>query len=663
MKEEDKKKFKYYFIFYRSRFYLSIMLAFALVIIVYSLEIGIFAISIIVLLLILEVGENDDANKALSDYAKEIYLDENIENENIYNYFPLPFVILNYRKHIERYNDSFENLFLGMALKDKSISDVIGGINTNKAVYNTLINEEYYRIYIKKVNLSNLNDSKKNYKYILYLWNNTENAILNMLIKKEKTVVALIFIDNYDEALETVEEVRRPLLVALIDRKLNALAQEVGGIIKEFEKDKYLMIISYDNLERIKANHFDILTQIREINVGNKIPITLSIGIGVSGDTLAQSMVYARSAVDLALGRGGDQAIIKNVDKYSFYGGNTKELEKSTRVRARVKAYALKELMQETEHVIIMGHRNPDIDSLGSAIGIFKACQSIDKHANIIINEVSTNIKELYNRLIELPEYRNNIFIKNQRANEIIDDKTLLIVVDVHKASIVEYPALLSKSRKIVVFDHHRMSTGCIENPVLSYIEPYASSTSELITEILQYFDEKINFQAVEADALLGGITVDTKNFAVKTGARTFEAAAFLKRVGADSVRVHSLFKHDMKAYRDKVTTVKDAEIFKDYIAISECPLDAENPSLIAAQASDELLTISGIKASFVMCQKGKNVTISARSMGNINVQVIMEKLGGGGHQTVSGAQLENTDLLTTRNKIKQTIIEYLKEE
>ncbi len=659
VKKEDKKKFKYYFTFNRSKFYLAIMAVLSIIVMIYSLEIGIFSIVVTLVLASFELSENDD--KALFYYAKELFLKENLENENIYNYFPLPFVILNYRKLIQRYNLGFENLFLGMALKDKAISDVISGIDLDKSIYDISINEEYYRVYIKKFRLDNSND--ENYEYILYLCNITENKLLNMLIKREKVVVAFIFIDNYDEVLETVEEAKKPLLIAIIDRKLNSLIQETHGILKSFEKDKYLMIISYDKLEKIQTTHFDILNQIREINIGNKIPITLSIGIGVSGDTLAQSMEYARSAVDLALGRGGDQAIIKNVDKYSFYGGNSKEIEKTTHVRARIKAYALKELMKETENVIIMGHKNPDIDSLGSAIGIFKACQTINKRANIIINEVTTSIKELYDRLVALALYKDYVFIDNQGAIQLIDDKTLLIVVDVHKKNFVEYPLLLEQCKNIVVFDHHRMSTSCIENPVLSYIEPYASSTSELITEILQYFDEKINFESVEADALLGGITVDTKNFTIKTGARTFEAAAFLKRVGADSVRVHSFFKNDLKSYKDRVTTVKDAEIFKNFIAISSCPLDTENPALIAAQAADELLTISGIKASFVMCQKGNNVSISARSMGNINVQVIMEKLGGGGHQTVSGAQLENTDLIAVRNKIKQTIDEYFKEE
>lgn len=658
MKEEYKKKFKYYMIFYRSRIYLSIMFVFSIIIMVYSLEIGIFVISIVILLSLWEISEIEDSQKAISEYAKEIFLNEKIENKNVYDYFPLPFVILNSKANIERYNSTFEELFLDMSLLDIYISDIITGFNINDEYYETIINERYYKIYIEKVELY-----EEEIKYILYFWDNTENAILNSLIKKEKTLISLVFIDNYEEVLESIEEVRRPLLVALINRKLNELALEIKGVIKSFEKDKYIMILSYQQLERLQDKHFNILEQIREISIGNKIPVTLSIGIGVSADNLSQSMAYARIAMDLALGRGGDQAVIKNVDKYNFYGGTAKEVEKTARVKARVKAYALKELIQEAEHVIIMGHKNPDIDSLGSAIGVFKVCQTIGKRANIIINEVTLNIKELYERLIKLEEYKKGVFINNQYAENIIDNNTLLIVVDVHKTNFVEYPLLLSQSKKTVVFDHHRKSTDYIENAVLSYIEPYASSTSELITEMLQYIDERVNFKPVEADALLGGITVDTKNFTVKTGARTFEAAAFLKRSGADSVRVHTLFQNDMKAYKSRVTTVKDAEIFQGNLAISICPLDAENPSLIAAQAADELLNISGIQASFVMCKKDNGINISARSLGSINVQVIMEKLGGGGHQTVSGAQIDDIDIATARKKIKQTIIEYFKEE
>jgi c-di-AMP phosphodiesterase-like protein len=310
-----------------------------------------------------------------------------------------------------------------------------------------------------------------------------------------------------------------------------------------------------------------------------------------------------------------------------------------------------------------MGHKNPDIDCLGSAIGIFKVCQVLQKPAHIVINEVTTNISKLYERLINLEEYKKEVFINNQEAEKLIDSRTLLVVVDVHKLTFVESKEVLFKSKKTVIFDHHRKSTESIEDAVLSYIEPYASSTSELVTELLQYVNEKVKLKPVEADALLGGITVDTKNFTVKTGARTFEAAAFLKRNGADSVRVHTLFQNKLKDYTARVNAVKDAEIFEENIAIAICTSDLENPSLIVAQAADELLSIVGIKSSFVMCKKGDGVSISARSLGDINVQLVMEKLGGGGHQTVSGAQIENVSLEEAKGKIKQAILEYLREE
>lgn len=481
------------------------------------------------------------------------------------------------------------------------------------------------------------------------------------LTASQKTVVGIIFIDDYYEVLDNMEDARQPMLISLIDRKINALCRQVGGIVKKFEKDKYILILTADKLEYLKQGKFEILEQVKQIDSGNKQPITLSLGIGIDGKTLAESMNYARMAIDLALGRGGDQAVIRDASKCYFYGGVEKELSKSARVRARVKAYALEELIDEAPNVLIMGHANPDMDCLGSAIGIAKIVMAHGKPCHIVLGEGIKNIKQMYERIIERDEYKE-IFIKPEAALEDVKPGTLLVIVDVHRPSFLECLELAKCIKKVVVFDHHRKSAEFLENTVLTYHEPYASSTSELITEMLLYMKAPVNLSPVEADALLSGITVDTKNFMFKTSARTFEAAAFLKRNGADSIRVRILFQNDMEAYKAKAIAVNSAERYDDIMAISVCPANVENPSLTTAQSADELLNISGIQASFVVCGEDNVVLVSARSLGKINVQLIMEKLNGGGHQTAAGAQLIDATTDEAIAKLKQAIDEYMNE-
>ncbi len=507
-----------------------------------------------------------------------------------------------------------------------------------------------------------MNDYPQNVAVNAEVIQKTENIIVKKEEIKETPLVGLIFIDNFEEAMESMEEVRWPLLVALIDRKLNSLAQQLDGIVRKFEKDKYMCVFSNEHLKVLQEKKFEILDQIREINIGNELPVTLSIGIGVNGKTLAQSMEYARAAINLALGRGGDQAVLKDMDKYSFYGGKTKEVEKSTRVKARIKAYAFRELVEAADEIIVMGHKIPDVDCLGAAVGVYRAAELLGKKSYIVLNEVNTSIKSLYDRLIQSGEYKEEIFLDRTKAMSCIGDKTLLVLVDVHRPNYTECPELLDVCKKIVVFDHHRKSAEFIEHAVLTYLETYASSTCELVVEILQYIVDKVKLKPIEADALLAGITVDTKNFAYKVGARTFEAAAFLRRNGADTTRVRMLFQNDMESYKARATTVRDAEVYKETMAISVCPGDTQNPVLTTAQAADELLNISGITASFVMCSADDKILISARSVGDMNVQLIMEKLGGGGHLTVAGAQLTDASIYTAREQLKDAIQEYLQE-
>ncbi len=473
----------------------------------------------------------------------------------------------------------------------------------------------------------------------------------------------MIFLDNYEEVADGLDEDRVPILSAVIDRKLNQFAQELDGVVKKLEKDRYIFLLSNGMLEKLKERKFDILNVLREVSVGEHIPVTMSMGIGVGGGSLETAMRNAKAALDLALGRGGDQVLIKEGEKYLFYGGKAGEMGRNARIRARVKADALWELMGEASDILVMGHRHADLDSLGSCMGICAIAEAMGKKCRIIMNEIGVGIERLYENMAQAGHYEARL-VKDADAVKLMEEKTLAIVVDTHRSSMVEGPQVLAAAKKIVLFDHHRKSTtDFIEQAVLIYHEPYASSTAELVTEMIQHFGKKIKLKPIEADALLAGITVDTKNFCVKTGAITFEAAGFLRRNGADSIRVRLLFQNDMDTYKAKATAVRDAEIFMENIAISVCPSNVENSALTAAQAADDLMNVTGIKASFVCCKVGDMIYISARSFGEINVQRIMEKLGGGGHFTVSGAQLKDCTLEEAKEKIRGAIEEYLKEE
>lgn len=566
-----------------------------------------------------------------------------------------PYALVNDAKEIINSNDAFGITF---SVKENTenklkITDLIPEFNFDISEQKAIIRAKCYRVFCMP------NDEFKQHYNIFLIENGCEQ---NKDCDINKILVSLIFIDNYDEVLDTMEDVRHPLLLALVDRKLNKMAHDLGGIVKKFEKDKYIFLFSQDKLEYLKENKFPILDSVREIDMGNKLPITLSIGIGLNGSSLYQSMEFARAAIDLALSRGGDQVLIKNQEKYYFYGGHSKEVGANNRVRARVKAFALTELIEEASNVIIMGHKNCDLDCLGSAIGVFSIVNGMQKKCNIVLNKITSAINLLYRRIIDDSRYIG-VFIEGDTALEEINDKTLLIVVDTHKPSICDSPELLASAKKIVVFDHHRKSAEFIDNAVLTYHEPYASSASELITEMLLYTNKSINLTNTEADALLAGITVDTKNFALKTGTKTFEAAAYLRRNGADPVRVRTLFKSSLDIYKAKAEIVANAELYLGNMAISVCNTQVDNPILLAAQAADELLYINNVEASFVLCDNGTNIYVSARSLEHINVQVIMERLGGGGHQSVSAVQLKNISIADAIDMLKNAIDEYFKEE
>ena len=497
----------------------------------------------------------------------------------------------------------------------------------------------------------------KGYLIALYLYDETALKIALRENDNQSLAVGMIYLDNYEEALESVEEVRRSLLIALIERKINKYIAALDGITNKREKDKYLVILRKESVLSLEESKFDLLDDVKTVNIGNEMAVTLSIGIGLDGLTYAQNYEFSRTAIDLALGRGGDQAVVKTSGSITYFGGKSQQVEKNTRVKARVKAHALNEIISSKDKVLVMGHRLADVDSFGAAIGIYRIAKALNRKAHVVINEVSTSLRPLLDMFIDNPEYEEDMIINNAQAIEAAESNTVLIVVDVNKPSITECPELLRSCKSIVVLDHHRQGAETIENATLSYVEPYASSACEMVTEILQYIKDGIRPRSEEADSMYAGIIIDTNNFTTKTGVRTFEAAAYLRRNGADVTRVRKLFREDALEYKTKADAVRQAEIYRGCYAISTCSSNGvKSPTILGAQAANELLNIKGIKASFILTEYQGKVFISARSIDEVNVQVIMERMGGGGHMNIAGAQMEDVSLEEAVAAMKKTL-------
>lgn len=536
----------------------------------------------------------------------------------------------------------------------------------NQRVVHIYQNEKNYRVEIRRVDVQTLlttdmaDDVREDdVLFAIYLYDETK--LVEALEEKEKIklVAGHIYIDNYEEAMEATEEVRRALLVALIDRKITKYMQTAKAIITKLEKDKYLFVCQQQHLEQLQQGKFSLLDEVRSINIGNETPVTLSIAVGVDPDDDNYTMAYEYShmAMDMALGRGGDQAVVKKGDKIIYYGGKTQSAEKNTRVKARVKAHALKEMLITKDQVIIMGHKKPDIDCLGSALGIYRLASMMDKKAHIVINEVTSSIRPAMNNFIGSTVYPEDMFYNSEQALEAIDGNTVVVVVDVNRPRLTECEELLAHTKNIVVIDHHRQSGEVIEHATLSYIEPYASSACEMIAEILQYSMDKPKLRPAEADAMYAGILVDTDNFVTKTGVRTFEAASFLRKSGADMTRVRKAYRSDIDNFKQQAKGVESAELFLDNFAISDAPTEGvDSPTVLAAKVANELLDIDGVRASFVLSKIDNVVYVSARSIDDVNVQVIMEHFGGGGHGTVAGAQIEDVSIDEVKQQIRDLI-------
>lgn len=587
----------------------------------------------------------------------------------------VPYAIILEDGHILWKNDRFSEIVDG---REKFIQKIIPELN--KGIFpkddetrNELeitYKERDYQVELRRISLEGFSESErmlqipkeKEYFIALYMRDVTE---LNSYIREnedQRLIAGLIYIDNYDEVMESVEEVRQSLLVALIDRKINKYINDVDGIVKKLENDKYFFVVKKESYRKFEADKFSLLEEVKQVNIGNARSATLSIGLGLNTATYALSYNYARMAIDLARARGGDQAVIKDCKGITYFGGKKEQTAKNTRVKARVKAEALREFIVAKDQVIVMGHKISDPDSFGACMGIYRAAVALEKKAHIVINDVSTSIKPLYDEIAQSSVYGKDIFLTSGEALDYISDSAMVVVVDTNKPQMTECPELLKRSKTIAVLDHHRQSSTVIDNAVLSYIEPYSSSTCEMVAEVLQYIVDDIKVPSIEADCLYAGIMIDTRNFMNRTGVRTFEAAAYLRRCGADITRVRKMFRDDMESYRAKAEAMRMAEVYREQYAIAECPSDIASPTVLAAQTANELLDINGIKASFVLTVYNGRIFLSARSIDEVNVQIIAEKLGGGGHINSAGAQFEHTNVKEAIEALKVTIDQMIEE-
>ena len=562
---------------------------------------------------------------------------------------PFPGVRVNNDLDITQYNQYFQK-WIDSAPELNNIKKLVPDYKQGLYKQTLPVGEEYYDIY---------SVDEKDCTSIVFVQNRNIDAQGHVA---SNVLICLLLLDNYAEVEENTDELRLPHLFAVIERKVNDYVNTLGGIVRKFERDKFLIVLNADLLEELKNTHFPIVDQISSIEMGN-IPVTVSLGIGYNGNTISEDMLFARSALDLALSRGGNQIVIKKSDdQYEYFGGDGKEVIKNSRVRGRVKAYGFTELILSSSDVMVMGHKNPDLDSLGSASGVFSIANFYGKTCHIVLNEVTSAVKPLYDKLSNDSRY-GDAFITSGEALSLLKRKTLVVVVDTHRTMLTECPELLEKTDRIVLFDHHRKCADSIENYVLSYHEAYASSAAELITEMIMY-TKGVKPTKDELDGLLAGMTVDTKNFAFKTGVKTFEAASYLKKLGADSVAVRRLFKTGFDDYLARTEIVRGAEIKFDNMAFSVLERETENPVVLIAMAADELLSIEGIEAGFVFYddKEQKKVCISARSLGGINVQKLMEKLGGGGHQMGAAVQIPDISLDEAKKLLDEKIIEYIEE-
>ncbi len=598
--------------------------------------------------------------------------------KQLLNEFEIPYALLDFHGKILWVNKRFTEITGKSKNYHKSITTIFPMLTKEllqrgeaAEAMKLSLGERRYRVSMRRLyfdiaehgNLDVSLEESSEYMTAIYLFDETELERYMQENEDQRLVAGLVYIDNYDEALDSIEDVKRSLLTALIDRKVNNYFSEIDALVRKIDRDKYFIVFKNQYMKQLQEDRFSLIEDVKTVKVGNEMAVTLSIGIGNGGDSYNQKYEYARMSIDLALGRGGDQVVVRDGEEITYYGGKNKQVERNSRVKARVKAHALREVIISREHVMIMGHSISDVDSLGAAIGVYCAARVLGKKAQIVLNEVTSSLRPLVEGFSEENGYPADLFIRSEEAIMMTNRNTLVVVVDVNRPSYTECPELLQRTDTVCVFDHHRQSSEVIEKPMLSYVEPYASSTCEMIAEVLQYFSENIKLAPHEADCIYAGILIDTNNFMTKTGVRTFEAAAYLRRAGAEVTRVRKLLRDDMAAYKARAEAVRHAEVYRKAFAISVCPADnVESPTIAGAQAANELLNIVGIKASFVLTEYQNKIYVSSRSIDEINVQLIMERLGGGGHLNVAGAQLSDCSVAEAKRMIQATLDEMLKE-
>ena len=586
---------------------------------------------------------------------------------------PLPYAVLEEDGKILWANDKFMELFEKQTPKERYLSSYIHELNRSvfpkeegqPMQFEVSYEGRDYKATLMYVSVKNLYALEGSLAFakdreVLITVTLEDTTELHRYMKEnegQKLVSGLIYFDNYEEVMESVEEVRQSLLIALIDRKVNQYLAQFDGLVKKMEKDKYFFVVKKQCFKEMVKGKFSVLEDAKSVNIGNTMPVTLSIGMGLSSDTYTQSYNNARVAIDLALARGGDQAVVKKGKSITYYGGKREQTAKNTRVKARVKAEALREFIMAKDQIIVMGHHMADVDSFGAAIGIYRAAKTMEKKAYIVLGEITTSVRPFYEDFCKDLHYSEDMFLKPSDIHSIMNDNTMVVVVDTNRPELTECPELLKIAKTIVVFDHHRQTNDVIENTVLSYIEPYASSACEMVAEMLQYISDDIKITVLEANTMYAGIMIDTNNFMNRTGVRTFEAAAFLKRCGADIVHVRKVFRDDLDWYRERAKVVSSAEIFREEYAIARFENEeVDSPTIIGAQAANELLNINGIKASFVLTEYFGKIYVSARAIDEVNVQIIMERLGGGGHINTAGTQFQHTDMDEAIKALKETI-------
>ena len=655
----------------RTKIYLVIIFVLLVVICIYNPKFIIPAILIFALILGYTYFANNKRKSEISQHLQDLTLNVNQAAKNSLIYSPIPLIIVETDGNIVWRSTKFVSEFANIDINNY-LTELLENINLEiqerkdkkdkSIVRNLKIDNKEYKILGEFVK-SGSRERKKQEKYmmILYFLDETENIKLQREYKDSKACVGIIMIDNYEETIQQIEIDERPQIIAEIEKSIYEWANEYEGIVVKSDRDRFVYLFEQRYLEKIKESKFNILDTIKEINTSTKVQLTLSIAISNEGETGKEKYQSALNTMDVVLGRGGDQAAIRENGKYNFFGGRVEEVERRTKVKARIVAHALEELIKENNQVLIMGHINPDIDALGSAIGMYRLATNLGKEAYIVANTDTMALGPVKASLDEENEFEG-VIINKEIAEEKITDKTLLIIVDTHKSSYVEDPGLLEKTNQIAIIDHHRRSPDFIQKSILTFHEVYASSAAELVTELLQYTNTQVDLSKIEAEVLYAGIMMDTKNFTFKTGVRTFEAAAYLRKCGVDIIRVKKWFQSDLETYTKITEIIKTTELINDTIGIAVYESEDKEANIICAKSADELLTIGNITASFVLGNDGEKITISGRSIGDINVQLILEKMGGGGHITLAGAQIEGMTIEQVKEELKQRISEYFEE-